>query len=184
MLVVFPQNKQRTHHMLISSFRDAGVMQVVNSVNPSFKSFMIQYLEERTLWREVLVVCDDLRINLEQVVILRVSSEEISDADDSTAKWPPVLYTAQVFLLPCSHPPCAHTQTQTHTKGATLRTMLRKPERFKKHVVLSRIKRQWCNSYLFLSCARRCRRLFANHCFPNPEKTRRESVIERHIQSL
>lgn len=122
MLVVFPQTKQRTHHMLISSFRDAGVMQVVNSfckraktVNPSFKSFMIQYLGERTLWSEVLVVCDDLRINLEQVVILRVSSEEISDADDSTAKWPPVLYTAQVFLLPCSHPPCAHTQN-THTQ--------------------------------------------------------------------
>lgn len=64
----------------------------------------------------------DLRINLEQVVILGVSSEEISNADDSTAKRPSVLYTTQVLLLPCSHPPCTHRHTQSgiHSQEHTI----------------------------------------------------------------
>lgn len=64
---------------------------------------------------EILVVCSDLRINLEQVVILGVSSEEISDADDSTAERPPVLHAAQILLLARSHPPCTHTASTVIT---------------------------------------------------------------------
>jgi len=60
----------------------------------------------------------DLRIDLEQVVILGVSGEEIGDADDSTAKRPPVLDAAQILLLPCSHSPYTH--THTHTKETVM----------------------------------------------------------------
>lgn len=68
-----------------------------------------------------IIFSSDLRINLEQVVVLGVSSEEISDADNSAAKWASVLYAAQVLLLPCSHPPCARTHTQ---KGSSVSKVL------------------------------------------------------------
>lgn len=49
---------------------------------------------------------NDLRINLEQVIILGVGSEEVGDADHGAAKGPPVLHTTLVLLLAGSHPPC------------------------------------------------------------------------------
>lgn len=49
---------------------------------------------------------NDLRINLKQVIVLGVGSEEVSDADDGAAKGPPVLHTTLVLLLASSHPPC------------------------------------------------------------------------------
>lgn len=67
----------------------------------------------------MLAVYSDLRVNLEQVVILGVSSEEISDADDSAAKRPPVLYTTQVLLLPGTHSPYIRTYKET-AKDITL----------------------------------------------------------------
>lgn len=48
---------------------------------------------------------NDLRVNLEQVIILGVGSEEVGDADHSAAKGPPVLHATLVLLLTGSHPP-------------------------------------------------------------------------------
>lgn len=47
----------------------------------------------------------DLRVNLEQVIVLGVGSEQVGDADHSAAEWPPVLHATLVLLLTGSHPP-------------------------------------------------------------------------------
>lgn len=61
----------------------------------------------------------------------------------------------------------AHTHKHTHGAAAGIKSALRgKPKRFKRHVMLSRI-----NSHRFVWSVRRCRHLFADHCFPNPDKT-------------
>ena len=48
----------------------------------------------------------DSRVNLQQVVVLRVGGEEVGDADHGAAKRPPVLHAAQVLLLAGAHPAC------------------------------------------------------------------------------
>lgn len=48
---------------------------------------------------------NNLRVNLEQVVILGVGSEEVGDANHSAAKGPPVLHATLVLLLTGCHPP-------------------------------------------------------------------------------
>ncbi len=109
------------------------------------------------------------------MIILGVSSEEISDADHSAAKRTPVLHAAEILLLPCSHSPCTHS-AHTRKGGFTVITeLLWKPQRFKRHVTLRRIKKQRRNSHLFLWCVQRCRHLFVDHCFLNPVKNRKTS---------
>lgn len=49
---------------------------------------------------------NDLRVNLEQVIVLGIGSEEVSDADHGAAKGPPVLHATLVLLFASSHPPC------------------------------------------------------------------------------
>lgn len=67
----------------------------------------------------------NLRVNLEQVVVLGVSSEKIGDADDGAAERPPVLHAAEILLLASSHPPCTHAHTHaprnihSHNSSAT-----------------------------------------------------------------
>lgn len=77
----------------------------------------------------------------------------------------------------------------THKEASTVITaLLWKPWRFKRHVVLSRIKKQHRNSHLFLWCVQQCRHLFVDHCFPNPAKTGKhtltsDSIIVNKLQS-
>lgn len=63
---------------------------------------------------DVCISEGNLRVNLEQVVVLGVSGEKIGDADDSAAERPPVLHAAEILLLAGSHSPCTRTHAEKH----------------------------------------------------------------------
>lgn len=76
------------------------------------------------LWVQEYVVVkpDHSRVDLEEVVIFRVSSKEISNTDHCTAKRTSVLHTAHVLLLARTHAPyithITYTYTHTHVSDA------------------------------------------------------------------
>lgn len=54
---------------------------------------------------EIIRQKNDLRVNLEQVIILGIGGEEVGNADHCAAKGPSVLHATLVLLLTGSHPP-------------------------------------------------------------------------------